>query len=41
VPGANPLGPQALHRAGQWWRAGPCVREVPAEQAAGTGREAD
>jgi hypothetical protein len=29
VPGANPLGQQALAAAGQWWAQGPCV---PAEQ---------
>jgi hypothetical protein len=25
VPGANPLGRQALEEAGDWWAAGPCV----------------
>jgi uncharacterized protein len=25
VPGANPLGREALDRAGQWWSRGPCV----------------
>jgi hypothetical protein len=26
VPGANPLGAEALAAAGRWWEAGPCVR---------------
>ncbi len=26
VPGANPLGAEAVRAAGQWWEAGPCVR---------------
>ena len=25
VPGANPLGREALDAAGQWWSRGPCV----------------
>ena len=25
VPGANPLGHEAVLAAGEWWRAGPCV----------------
>jgi hypothetical protein len=25
VPGANPLGRQALRAAGRWWDSGPCV----------------
>jgi uncharacterized protein len=25
VPGANPLGAQAVAAAGEWWRSGPCV----------------
>jgi hypothetical protein len=25
VAGANPLGAEAVHAAGQWWQAGPCV----------------
>jgi uncharacterized protein len=25
VPGANPLGAEAVMAAGQWWQAGPCV----------------
>jgi hypothetical protein len=25
VPGANPLGREAVALAGSWWRAGPCV----------------
>jgi hypothetical protein len=41
VPGANPLGAEALHRAGQWWHAGPCVRPEPADQGTDSGRKAD
>jgi hypothetical protein len=26
VPGANPLGAEALAAAGAWWQAGPCVQ---------------
>jgi uncharacterized protein len=26
VPGANPLGAEAVRAAGDWWEAGPCVR---------------
>ncbi len=26
VPGANPLGAEAVRAAGQWWEAGQCVR---------------
>ncbi|HEX6932097.1 MAG TPA: DUF501 domain-containing protein [Streptosporangiaceae bacterium] len=29
VPGANPLGREALAAMGEWWAAGPCV-DVPA-----------
>jgi hypothetical protein len=25
VPGANPLGREAVAAAGDWWAAGPCV----------------
>ena len=25
VPGANPLGHEAVAAAGEWWQAGPCV----------------
>ena len=25
VPGANPLGREAVQAAGEWWRSGPCV----------------
>ncbi|HUA43543.1 MAG TPA: DUF501 domain-containing protein [Streptosporangiaceae bacterium] len=25
VPGVSPLGEEAVHAAGQWWEAGPCV----------------
>jgi hypothetical protein len=39
VPGGNPLGAEALHLAGQWWHAGPCVSTAP--QAADAGRKAD
>jgi hypothetical protein len=28
APGANPLGSEALHDAGQWWQSGPCVRKA-------------
>jgi len=28
VPGANPLGREALHAAGQWWAASPCVDQA-------------
>ena len=30
VPGANPLGREAAHAAGAWWRAGPCVAAASA-----------
>jgi hypothetical protein len=33
VPGANPLGREALGAMGEWWAAGPCV-EVPAAEVA-------
>jgi len=33
VPGANPLGAEALAAAGPWWTAGPCVPDDPEEQA--------
>jgi hypothetical protein len=29
VPGANPLGREALAQAGPWWAAGPCVTDDP------------
>ena len=29
VPGANPLGRDAVAQAGPWWQAGPCVRPMP------------
>ena len=32
VPGANPLGHQALAAMGEWWAAGPCV-DVPGRGA--------
>jgi hypothetical protein len=28
VPGANPLGAEALAAVGDWWQAGPCVTET-------------
>jgi uncharacterized protein len=34
VPGANPLGKEAILAAGTWWQAGPCV------PAAAAGRQA-
>jgi uncharacterized protein len=30
VPGANPLGREALATAGPWWAAGPCVADLSA-----------
>ena len=35
MPGANPLGREALAAMGEWWAAGPCV-DVP---AAGTAED--
>ena len=32
VPGANPLGREALDAVGEWWRGGPCV-DLPAAEA--------
>jgi hypothetical protein len=29
VPGANPLGREAVARAGPWWEAGPCIPAPP------------
>lgn len=26
VPGANPIGREAILAMGQWWSAGPCIR---------------
>ncbi len=34
VPGANPLGRQALVAAGPWWTAGPCVTPEAAHDGA-------
>jgi hypothetical protein len=35
VPGANPLGQEAVEAAGEWWAGGPCVqRPVPASEPA-------
>ena len=36
VPGANPLGLEAVALAGPWWSAGPCVRPVPAQDGGAT-----
>jgi len=33
VPGANPLGREALAAAGPWWEAGPCLTDDPEEPA--------
>ncbi len=33
VPGANPLGREALAAAGPWWAAGPCVTDDRPEDA--------
>ena len=33
VPGASPLGREALDAAGPWWAAGPCVPDDPEEPA--------
>jgi hypothetical protein len=33
VPGANPLGGEAIAAAGNWWQRGRCVPAAPAEQA--------
>jgi uncharacterized protein len=35
VPGANPLGRQAVAEAGPWWASGPCVSPVDTPQAPG------
>jgi hypothetical protein len=37
VPGANPLGREAILAIGQWWRAGPCVEMPPGDGKGGTG----
>jgi hypothetical protein len=34
VPGASPLGREALLAAGEWWRPGPCVAVPPEPRAA-------
>ena len=39
VPGINPLGEEAVRRAGQWWHAGRCVSA--ADQATDGARKAD
>jgi hypothetical protein len=35
VPGANPLGREAVAQAGPWWQAGPCVAAGGSPQPAG------
>jgi hypothetical protein len=35
VPGANPLGREAMALAGSWWQAGPCVVVEDAPQTPG------
>jgi hypothetical protein len=35
VPGANPLGHEAITQAGSWWQAGPCVVVEDTPQAPG------
>jgi hypothetical protein len=37
VPGANPLGRQAILAMGQWWSAGPCVQSSGPTDHAGPG----
>jgi hypothetical protein len=37
VPGANPLGREAVAAAGPWWAAGPCV-DPEADSEASRGR---
>ena len=42
VPGANPLGREAVAQAGPWWQVGPCVRpltSVTGEAASAARRE--
>jgi hypothetical protein len=34
VPGASPLGHEAVLAAGEWWQAGPCVTVPASDQAA-------
>lgn len=42
VPGANPLGHEAILAMGQWWAAGPCVRGAgPGNGGANDGGGAD
>jgi uncharacterized protein len=36
VPGANPLGREAVAQAGPWWTAGPCVDPVAPVREAGS-----
>jgi hypothetical protein len=38
VPGANPLGREAVARSGAWWQAGPCVRPAGDEPAVDDGQ---
>jgi hypothetical protein len=35
VPGANPLGHEAITQAGSWWQTGPCVVVEDTPQAPG------
>lgn len=37
VPGANPLGREALQAMGKWWLAGPCVRAAAEQGTGGNG----
>ena len=44
VPGANPLGREALDAAGQWWSRGPCVTipdEAGPDEAGPAAKEAE
>ena len=33
VPGASPFGREALEAIGQWWTAGPCIRQARQDEA--------
>jgi len=37
VPGVNPVGARAVHAAGPWWDAGPCVAGPGGSCQASTG----
>jgi uncharacterized protein len=41
VPGANPLGREAIEAAGPWWAAGPCVLAGQASVSGDTGATED